>query len=273
MSNDEQKDQNCTSNIREYYSHVGWTIDESGTYTDTHTFVDGRAIPLEFTHKCMKRLGKHFENGGRYLLDAGSGPIPHDEVLSYSAAFEKRICLDFSMSGLRIAKSKLGENGICVLGDITNIPLKSGTIDAATCNHVLYHVAADQQKNALLELWRCLRPSGVAVVVYAWERSPIEQALKKFARCLVRQRNVEPLPAGPELYYHAHSLKWFESQDWPFRYKIDTYRAVDNQFLRQYVGNGWIAQLVLRLLHLLQTTFPSTCGKYGKYPAIIIYKE
>jgi SAM-dependent methyltransferase len=274
IEKDERKAKNPASSVREYYNHVGWTIDESGAYSDTRAFVDGRAVPLQYTHRCMKRLNKYFRKGGRYLLDAGSGPIPHNEYLSYSDPFEHRLCLDFSLSGLRIAKSKLRDKGFYVQGDITNIPLKSGTMDAVTCNHVLYHVAADQQKNALLELWRCLRPGSVAVVVYAWawESALMARGLGKLARLLVRQRDVKA-PPKPQLYYYAHSLKWFESQKWPFRYKIDTFRVVDNEFMRQYIGDGWIGRLTLWLLYFLQTCFPTTCGKYGRYPAIIIYKE
>ena len=89
---------------------------------------------------------------------------------------------------------------------------------------------------------------------------------------VARQREVKSAPL-PQLYYHAHSLKWFESQKWPFRYKIDTFRVVDNEFMRRYIGDGWIGQLTLRLLYFLQSSFPTTCGKYGQYPAIVIYKE
>ena len=126
-------------------------------------------------------------------------------------SFEYRLCLDFSMPALQIAKSKLRDKVICVQGDITNVPLKSGTMDAITCNHVLYHVAAEQQKGALLELWRCLRPGGVAVVVYAWawESALMTRGLLKVGNLVARQREVKSPPL-PQIYYHAHSLKWFE---------------------------------------------------------------
>jgi SAM-dependent methyltransferase len=274
ITNDERNTKNTRSNVREYYDHVGWTTDERGGYSDTAAFVDNRPARLEYTHRCMNRLNKYFRKGGRYLLDAGSGPIPHAQLLSYSDSFEYRLCLDFSMPALQIAKSKLRDKVICVQGDITNVPLKSGTMDAITCNHVLYHVAAEQQKGALLELWRCLRPGGVAVVVYAWawESALMTRGLLKVGNLVARQREVKSPPL-PQIYYHAHSLKWFESQKWPFCYKIDTSRVVDNEFMRRYIGDGWIGQLTLRLLYFLQSSFPTTCGKYGQYPAIVIYKE
>lgn len=104
----------------------------------------------------------------------------------------------------------------------------------------------------------------MVVYAWAWESSLITRGLGKLARLLVRQRDVKASPL-PQLYYYARSLKWFESQKWPFRYKIYAFRIVDNQFIRQYIGDGWIGQLTLWLLYFLQTTFPTTCGKYGKY--------
>ncbi len=47
--------------------------------------------------------------------------------------------------------------------DITNIPLPDDSFDFIYCSHVLEHVADDRQ--ALSELWRVLRPGGQALLL------------------------------------------------------------------------------------------------------------
>ena len=77
----------------------------------------------------------------------------------------------------------------------------------------------------------------------------------------------------PDLYSYRHSLNWFRSQKWPFRYRIDTFRIVDNDFMRRYIGDGWFGQAILQSFFALQRLFPVLCGKYGAYPAIVIFKD
>lgn len=257
--------------VRDYYDAQGWKPDEECVFGDTRAYVDLRRTTYEYTHRCMVRLAKHLRRGGRYILDAGSGPIPHDAYLEYGANMSRRICLDLSLAALKIARTKLGDRGIYVQGDITNIPLKSDSVDAVTCNHVMYHVPADKQATAFREIWRVLRPGGVAMVVYVWEWSPIAGRLEKIAKFLTG--GGKPDPQIPALYYHPHSLKWFQTQDWPFRYEIDTFRIVDDNFMKKYISDDWRGRLVLQAFYVAQALFPRFCGKYGNYPAILIYKD
>ena len=259
-------------NVREYYDAQGWEANDEGVFDDTRAFVDTRAVPLAYTHKCIARLNRYFEKGGRYLVDAGSGPITHHEYLQYSERFTHRVCIDFSLSALRHAKLKLGDKGICLQGDLTNIPIRTGAVDAVTCNHVLYHIPADCQAAVIRELWRILRPGGVAVVVYAWNHAPIAGALRRIAK-LFKGDGRSPGTAPVDLFFAAHSPEWFRSQKWPFRYEFDSFRIIDNDFMKRYIGNDWFGCLVLRGFYTLQTLFPKFCGQYGAYPAIIIYKD
>ena len=57
--------------------------------------------------------------GGRFLLDVASGPVQIAEYVSFSERYEKRICMDISVTGLLHAKKRLGEHAICVIADIT----------------------------------------------------------------------------------------------------------------------------------------------------------
>ena len=51
---------------------------------------------------------------GRFLLDAGSGPVQYDEYLTYSQDYRYRVCMDLSVVALQEARKRLGEKGIYV---------------------------------------------------------------------------------------------------------------------------------------------------------------
>jgi SAM-dependent methyltransferase len=260
--------------VSAFYESEGWEQDEHGQYKDTKAYVDTRATSLTFTRRCIDRLGRRFKRGGRYILDAGSGAIPHNELLNYGAKFEHRVCVDLSAPALWAAQQKVGERGVYVQGDLTNLPIQSGTMDAVTCNHVIYLIPAEQQKDAFLELWRVLKPGGVAVIVYWWPYAPLAVRMEKIANRFIDPGAAEAaLDPFPKMYHYYHSRSWFESQDWPFRYEFDIYRIVDNGFLRNYVADDWRGALFLNGLFALQSAAPGFCGRHGVMPAIIIHKD
>lgn len=61
----------------------------------------------------------------------------------------------------------LGDKGIYILGDVTNLPLVDGCMDSIVSLHTLYHVPADEQSEVLAEIYRLLKPRGTAVIVYS----------------------------------------------------------------------------------------------------------
>jgi len=267
---------------RAFYDEVGWAKDASGLYNDTAKFVDTRSAPLEFTRACMRRLKKHFGKGGQFLLDAGCGPIAHDELLEYGEKFEKRVCVDLSAAALAEAQRKLGDKGVYLQGDLTNLPIETGSVDAAMCYHVIYQLPAELQANAFKELWRVLKPGGVAVVVYNWPSPKLPWRIKRIAKALlgeghgatpVAANSNLPVGEGAQPDHNLLTLEWFESQKWPFRYTLDTYRVVSNGFMRDAIPNNWKGDLFLKGLMLFQRLRPNYCGRYGEMPAIILHKD
>ncbi len=272
----EAADDAPSSSIRRFYEADGWSRDEKGLFSDTKAFVDTRAASLEYTRKCISRLNKHFRRGGRYLLDAGSGAIPHDELLQYGDAFERRVCVDLSVPALYEAQTKLGDRGLYVQGDLTNLPIATGSMDAVTCNHVIYQIPAERQAAAFIELWRVLKPGGIAVVVYWWPYSPLAARLEKLTKLLGMHAATDPLANDhqrPSLYHHCHSYAWFRQQQWPFRYRIESFRLVDNPFMRRFVSEDWRGQVLLNALYAAQIMAPGFCGRYGAIPTIVIHKD
>lgn len=270
-------DQPQASQTRSFYEGEGWKRADDGSFGDTRAFVDTRDVPLAFSRKCIRRLGTHFQHGGKYLLDAGSGPIAHEEYLEWGARFERRVCVDLSAGALQVARSKLGERGVYLQADLTRLPIQTGSVDAVTCNHVIYQIPADQQAAVFKELWRVLKPGGVAVIVYWWRDTPLQWRLERLARLFVRSaasdESDKPSSVASTPSHNPHSLEWFETQDWPFRYEIEPFRVIGNPFMRSYVNNGWAGKLFLEGVYALQQIAPSYCGRYGQMPAIILRKD
>lgn len=263
--------------VRSFYENEGWKADEAGVFTDTKAFLDTRELSMHFTRRCITRLGKYFRAGGEYLLDAGSGPIAHPELIDYGNAFERRVCVDLSASALRTARTKLGDRGIYVQGDLTNLPIKSNSMDAVTCNHVIYQIPdASMQAAAFLELWRVLKPGGVGVVVYWWPHAPLAWRIERLVRLFnVHRQSIDEVikEDAAHLVHKPQSRDWFEAQDWPFDYDYDVFRVVSNEFMRTHVPDDWRGGLILNTLFAMQALVPAYCGKHGIMPALILHKR
>lgn len=154
------------------------------------------------------------------------------------------------------------------------LPLASGSVDAVTCNHLIYQLPVDLQRPAILELWRVLKPGGVAVIVYRWRHSGLSFRLEKLASKFGigeegSSQGIQVPERDPDEPQPRH---WFEEQDWPFDYAYDCYRLIDNEFMRRYVSDDWRGRLFLNGLLSMQRCLPSQCGRYGLFPAIIIHK-
>ena len=262
---------------RAFYEEGGWATDSDGLYEDTKKFVDTRPTSLRFTRACMERLQKYFSKGGQYLLDAGSGPIAHKELLGYGDNFDKRVCLDLSVPALHEAQRKLGDRGIYLQGDLTNLPIQSNVIDAVMSYHVIYQLPPDLQAAAFRELWRVLKPGGIAVIVYWWAEPKLPWKVERVANILLGKHeqttNQTPQTASANVPDHnPHSFEWFRAQDWPFPYKLDTYRVVGNSFLQSSIPDDWRGAAFLKMLMTFQRLAPAYCGKHGLMPAIVLKK-
>jgi SAM-dependent methyltransferase len=153
----------------------------------------------------------------------------------------------------------------------------TGSVDAVTCNHLIYQLPARLQTRAFLELWRILKPGGIAVIVYRWQYSGIAARLEKLASRFAgviqkggADSHLEQIPA-PGID-EPLPRKWFEEQRWPFEYSYDCYRLIDNEFMQRYVSDDWRGRLFLNTLLSMQQILPSQCGKYGVFPAIVFRK-
>ena len=293
----------ATRAVMHFYDRTGWRKTDSGVFHDADINEDFREVSREYIHRCHLRLNDHLPKHGKYLLDVASGPIQYDEYLTYSANFERRICCDVSYEALKVAASRLGNKGIYIQGDITNLPLKDGAVDAFVSLHTVYHVPAEKQILAFRELERVTGDGGSGVVVYSWGDHAWGHKLGKRCRALaglsgrlrtllrpfvpdawvkwlkrgsvavVTQPRFTGKLAASQYSFHAYDFGWYRksvatSGQWTLR----VWRGVSPEFLKRRIPDNIFGSLVLALIHRVEGFFPTLLGRIGQYPMFVFRK-
>ncbi len=275
--------------VQQFYDEFGWKAGSDGLYKDTTAFTDTRSVAESYKAQCRLRVNAFLPESGKYLLDAGSGAIPHPEYLSYSEPYRYRLCVDLSVRALREAKAKLGPRGLYVLGDITRLPIRTSSVDAAVSLHVLYHVPGDQQVQVLQELYRVMRSGAVCVVVYNWgdhawlgARRWGRRATRVARRLLPRPRTKEKAPEAnevpepperPTLYFNPRPRKHFARAGLPFRLEVRAWSILSHASTKRFLSESSSSARVLAMAQKLEDIFPRLMGRVGQYPMFIFRKN
>jgi len=101
------------------------------------------------------------------ILDAGCGS---GAALLYLSKFGEVIGVDVSDEALKFAQKR----GKVKKGNISSLPFKDASFDVIACLDVLYHAWVKDDKQALLEIKRVLKPGGIFLLrepAYDWFRS------------------------------------------------------------------------------------------------------
>jgi len=290
---------------QQFYDELGWKKNKDDHFVDAEKFEDLRPIVKQYIHKCHLRVSKYLKHEGDYLLDVASGPVQYPEYLTYSENYKFRICMDFSFLALKEAKNKLGEKGIYILGDITNIPLKENMLDAVISLHTIYHVPEDEQVDAINEVYRVLKPESTAVIVYSWGKHAklmnaslkcynffnplwnLLEGLKSIIKRVIgynqpseevvieKSNDVKQSESGKDelhLYFHPHDYAFFKSHEWNFNLDILVWRTVSVPFTFAYIKKLLFGKQILALLFFLENKFPHFFGRIGQYPLFAIKK-
>ncbi len=281
--------------VQQFYDEIGWQIVDGERYQNAR-FEDLRHVSREYIRRCHLRVGRPLKRSGRYLLDAGSGPVQYPEYLTYSENYEKRVCLDISIVALEEARKRLGEKSFYVVGDIVHLPFAADVFDGLVSLHTLHHVPAQDQLQAYAEFYRVLAPASSAVVVNGWQMAPLmirwapivhfaervagflrrfrrqEIELKPNPQVRVGKKNVKTTPTGT--FVRKIDAAWLRENLPAFmNLKIRVWRAVNVRWMRALIHPGLGGKLWLRLLFWLEERRPEYYGENGQYPLVIISKD
>jgi ubiquinone/menaquinone biosynthesis C-methylase UbiE len=276
--------------VRQFYDEVGWQKVENNLYQNTQ-FEDLRQVSRDYIHRCHLRVNQYLNPTGKFLLDAGSGPVQYPEYLTYSAGYEYRVCLDVSLTALLEARERLKEHGLCILGNVTNMPFPKDRFDGIVSLHTLHHLTVDDQITAYYEVYRTLSPGASGVVVNGWKKSPLMQKMNRIMALMesftkrykkqtkTDQANIKDFTNSEKGKlertfvdeFNAPFLK--EKLTGKIPIKIFVWRSVNVRFLRALVHSKVGGKFWLKLLYWLEEKFPHYLGENGAYPLIVINKQ
>lgn len=285
---------NIKDQVRQFYDSVGWKTIGDGLYQNAR-YEDLRPVSQEYIHRCHLRVKRFLPQTGRYLLDAGSGPIQYPEYMEYSRGYDYRVCLDISFLALKEARDRLGKHGLYVQGDIANLPFKEGAFEGTVSLHTIHHLPSKEQRQAFFDLERVLKPGGLAAVVYSWGEH--SQLMKLFRRPIAwsnRLRGKQPTGKGSAIgerentgndegnrksippsatFTFKHDYRWIRSELLKLPgLEIRVWRTVSTAFLRAFIHTKLLGKVWLRFLYMLEELLPGLLGQVGQYPLILFGK-
>jgi ubiquinone/menaquinone biosynthesis C-methylase UbiE len=274
-------DREIKRQVREFYNQVGWREISDGLYQNAR-YEDLRPVSQEYIHRCHMRVMRYLAPAGRFLLDAGSGPIQYPEYLEYSRGYQKRVCADISHTALKEAQKRLGEKGLYVVADVTRLPFAADRFDGLVSLHTIHHLSVSEHLDAYLDLYRVLAPDRTAVVVNGWDTSPLMDFFDRI-KARLKGRKGNPRANGylentaeedsRGTFVNKNNPAWLkQALDGRFRYKIRVWRSASTNFLRFFIRTRWGGRAWLRLLFWLEDRFPRFFGEKGLYPMVVITK-
>ncbi|MEO6724564.1 MAG: class I SAM-dependent methyltransferase [Blastocatellia bacterium] len=114
------------------------------------------------------------------ILDAGCGTGGNLEWLSRYAGQGRVVGIDFDSTALAFCRER--EHRELARGSATVLPFADQSFDLVTSFDVLVQIMGEgSDEQAIREMWRVLRPDGIAFVrcaAYAWMRSGHDEALE-----------------------------------------------------------------------------------------------
>lgn len=274
--------------VREFYDQVGWQAESDGFYQNA-SYEDLRPVAQEYIHNCHMRVLRHLNPSGRFLLDAGSGPIQYPEYLEYSRGYQRRVCADISIVALREARKRIGAHGLYVVCDVANLPFVSDAFDGTVSLHTLHHLPIDQHVLGYRELYRTLAPNRRGVIVNGWDNAPLSGFMDIWIRlverlyAMVKRKGTEH-PASSQAkrilpdtsrgtFVKKENAAWLEREVGSLMpLSIWCWRSVSVRFLRTFIHPRLAGRYWLKLIYWLEERFPHFLGKNGQYPMVEMRK-
>ncbi len=285
-----QADTEVKQQVREFYDQVGWQTESDGFYQNA-SYEDLRPVSHDYIHKCHLRVLRYLNPTGRFMLDAGSGPIQYPEYLEYSRGYQYRVCADISIVALQEGRKRIGTHGLFVVCDVARLPFKSGAFDGLVSLHTLHHLPAEQHVRGYQELHRTLAANGRGVIVNGWDNPPLSIFLNFWIRLVERlqgifrrhARSSQSLPPAPTMavtppsrgtYVRKENAGWLQKEVGSLMpISIWCWRSVSVRFLRTFIQAKSGGKTWLRLIYWLEELFPHFLGRNGQYPLVALRKQ
>jgi len=271
--------------VRKFYDQVGWQLEADGLYQNAH-YEDLRPVSAEYIHRCHGRVGRHLKTTGKYLLDAGSGPVQYEEYMEYLRDYQYRVCADISIVALMEARKKLGEKGLYVVSDIANLPFKKEVFEGVMSMHTIHHLPWEDHVRAYQELYRVLAPSSTGVVVNGWTDPALIGWLDRLVKMVNRTRRklgkksasiiknkLSDQDKEKGTFVKKYNATWLKAElNGKVPIEILVWRSASVRFLRTFIHRKLAGKQLLRWLFALEEKYPSYFGENGQYPLIVINK-
>ncbi|MCZ2127883.1 MAG: class I SAM-dependent methyltransferase [Anaerolineales bacterium] len=269
---------NTKQKVRKFYDEVGWKQEDDGNYQNAR-YEDLRPVSSEYIRKTRLRVLNGLLPNGRFLLDAGSGPVQYEEYKTYSAGYQKRVCLDISIQALREARNRIGQHGWFVVGDLAHLPFKDGAFDGAVSMHAIHHLALTEHPNAYAEIYRTLAPKRTAAIVNGWSDSPLNRGAENLLRWFrklrglpVKEKKKLGVDSAEGTFVEKINPAWIRRElGSKMTVEIKVWRGLSTNTLRSYV-RPFGGRVLLRLVFWLENAFPKFFAENGQYPLIVIKK-
>ncbi len=272
--------ENTKEQVREFYDRIGWSQAGDGLYQNAR-YEDLRPVSREYIHKCHLRVGRHLAPCGRFLLDAGSGPVQWPEYLAYSKDYDFRVCADISITALRQARATLKERGLYVVADIANLPFAPDAFDGVVSMHTIHHLALGEHRQAYVELRRVLKPGQTAVIVNGWYNPLLMRLAEPLialgrtlsGRSAKRKKDWAAEENQSGTFVEKMTPGWLKQElRGAVQFKILPWRSLSPRFMRWFVRPRLGGRQLLRLVFALEERFPRFFGENGQYPMIVVSK-
>ena len=270
------------SEVQAFYDEIGWQEIGEGIYQNA-SYEDLRPVSREYIHRCHLRVARHLNGTGKYLLDAGSGPIQYPEYLEYSRGYTYRVCADISSVALKEARKRIGEHGLFVVADVANLPFKAEVFDGAVSLHTIHHLPEAEHVKAFQEIFRVLGANSKGVVVNGWKVSPLMRFFDPLVRRLKnRSSSKTTQTVKPEqqkqktaqgTFVNKNDANWLkQTVGEVVPVQIYCWRSVSVGFMRALIQPQFGGRILLRLIYWLEELTPNFFGEKGQYPLVVIDK-
>ena len=273
-------EKNTKQQVREFYDQIGWSQEDDGNYQNAR-YEDLRPVSREYIHKTRLRVNQHLLPSGKYLLDAGSGPVQYPEYLTYSEGYDYRVCADISITALQEAKKRLGDHGLCVVADVANLPFALNAFDGIVSMHTIHHLPMDEHRAAYKELYRVLGEGKKAVVVNGWGNPLLMQLVEPFiqlgrvltGRSFKKSKKDISREDATGTFVRKMNAAWLKNElDGLFAIEIYSWRSLSTRFLRWFIRPQRGGKKLLEFAFWLEERAPRFFGENGQYPMIIFSK-